>query len=72
MKYVLELGETYLPGTKDEHWVTSGFYGGYTDKGPVIVQGEHAAYHFPSREYAENVQRGDERLKASRVRESTA
>lgn len=67
MKYVLELGEEVNVGPEqDKEWRSAGFYAGY-GLGPIIVPNEEDAYKFPNREFAENVQAGDVRLKASKI-----
>ncbi len=65
--FVLELGERLNPGKPEESWKSEGFYGGYTDKGPIITPTSETAYHFPDREHAENVLNGDERFKGARI-----
>lgn len=67
--FVLEFGYKNLPGTKEEHWVSKGFYSGYEPNGgpAKVVATEDEAYHFPNQEFAENVKQGDDRFKSSRV-----
>ena len=67
MKFVLELGAEEAIDGGAKRWRSDGFYAGYEVKGPIIVDSVTEAYEFPNREYASNVQKGDERFKSSRI-----
>lgn len=64
--FIIELGQLTGEG-RFQQWESGGFYGGYTEKGPVIVATHEEAFRFPNKERAGYIPAADVRLKAHRI-----
>lgn len=65
--FAIELG-FYSGEGEYRVWESNGFYAGYKPTGgPLLAQEIGYAMRLPELERAENIVRGDERLKASRI-----